>query len=65
MGGDPVPGPLDILREWFELSKKTGKERAEAIARLEEWLRKIEGRKTYAQGASKRGSPNIRPRSSP
>jgi len=44
MGGDPVPGPLDILREWFELSKKTGKERAEAIARLEEWLGRIEGR---------------------
>jgi len=37
--GDPVPGPLDILRDWFNLPEMKGKERAEAIARLEEWLR--------------------------
>ena len=45
MGGDPVPGHLDILREWFELPEKKGKERDEAVARLEEWLRKAENRR--------------------
>jgi len=37
--GDPVPGPLDILRDWFHLPEMKGEERAEAIARIEEWLR--------------------------
>jgi len=37
--GDTVPGPFDILKDWFNLPNMTGKERAEAKARLEEWLR--------------------------
>jgi len=37
--GDPIPGSFDILKDWFNLPNMTGKERAEAEARLEEWLR--------------------------
>jgi len=46
MGGDPIPGPHDILRLWYQLHTLKGKERAEAIAKLEEWLRKLESRNT-------------------
>ena len=42
MGGDPVPGLHDMLRLWYRLPQLEGKEREEAIARLEEWLRKVE-----------------------
>jgi len=36
--GDPVPGPFDILRDWFHLPEMKGEERAEAIARIEALL---------------------------
>ena len=45
MGGDPIPGPFDILRECFELDKKKGKERARAEAKLRAWLKKKRSRK--------------------
>ena len=41
MGGDPIPGPHDILRLWYQVHTLKGKERAEAIAKLEEWFRRI------------------------
>ena len=44
MGGDPIPGPHDMLRLWYRLPELRGEERAEAIAKLEEWLRKHERR---------------------
>lgn len=44
MCGDPVPGLHDMLRLWYRLPQLKGKERAEAIARLEEWLKKVERR---------------------
>lgn len=37
---DPVPNRFDMLREWFELSDKVGKEREEAISRIEDFLRR-------------------------
>ncbi len=39
---DPVPGHMDIMRDWFLLSDMKGEEHAEAIARIEEWLSKKE-----------------------
>ena len=44
MGGDPIPRPYDMLRLWHRLPELRGEERAEAIARLEGWLRKRKGR---------------------
>ena len=38
--GDPIPSQFDILRIWFHLPEMKGEERAEAIARIEEWLSK-------------------------
>lgn len=37
--GDPVPSGLDIMREWFELSDKLGKELEESISRIENFIR--------------------------
>jgi len=42
MGGDPIPGPHDILRTWYELPTLKGREKREAIAKLEKWLEKAE-----------------------
>ncbi len=42
--GDPIPGPLDITRIWFHLPDMKGEARAEAIAKLEEWLNKRDRR---------------------
>lgn len=39
---DPVIGPFNIMRTWFELSEKKGIERDEAIAEIEEYLKKRE-----------------------
>lgn len=44
MGIDPVPGPFDMFRLWYRLPELEGDERDEAIARLEEWLKKHEPR---------------------
>ena len=44
MGGDPIPRPFDMLRLWFRLPELGGEELAEAIAKLEEWLRKRKGK---------------------
>ena len=44
MGGDPVPGPYDILRTWYELPGLKEKKREEAIEKLETWLKKVERR---------------------
>ena len=40
MGGDPIPGPLDILRDWYQLPFLKGKAKKEAIDRIEKWLEK-------------------------
>ena len=45
MGGDPIPGPLDILGVWWRLRDLEGDELEEAIARLEAWLRARKGHK--------------------
>ena len=39
--GDPVPGPHNMLRLWYRLPELKGEERAEAMARLEEFLKKV------------------------
>ncbi len=45
--GDPIPSQLDILGLWFRLRDLKGDELAEAIAKLEEWLRiKAQQRRT-------------------
>jgi len=38
--GDPIPGPLDILKLWFRLRYLEGDELDEAVTKLEEWLKK-------------------------
>ena len=40
MGDDRIPGPFDLYRLWLHLPELKGKERAEAIAKLEGCLRK-------------------------
>ena len=40
--GDPVPGPLDILRLWYRLPDLEGDELDEAVATLEAWLARRE-----------------------
>ena len=42
MDGDPVPGPYDVLRILYQLPQLKGRKKAEAIARLEELLKKTE-----------------------
>lgn len=44
MGGDHIPGPLDIMRDFHWLPKMKGKEREEAKARIEIWLDKKSNR---------------------
>lgn len=58
MGGDPVPGPFDILRDWFNLDKLSGKERKEAIARIKKSLNKR--RKYRRSKAPKRLTDKVR-----
>ncbi len=40
MGGDPIPGPLDILRDWYQLPTLEGDARVEAQKRIDQWLEK-------------------------
>lgn len=40
MDGDPIPGPHDVLRILYQLPQLKGRKKAEAIARLEELLKK-------------------------
>ena len=41
MGGDPVPGHHEILRDWHDLPNLNGRKRAIAISRLEVWVIKF------------------------
>ena len=43
MGGDPIPGPHDMLRLWYRLPDLEGDELDEAVATLEEWLARSPG----------------------
>ena len=60
MGGDPVPGPHDILRTWYELPWLKGRELEEAIEKLEAWLKKVK-RRGASRGRWKTVSGKRRP----
>lgn len=40
MGGDPIPSPLDILRDWYQLPNLEGEAKTKTLKRIEDWLEK-------------------------